>query len=101
VWKVVAILREYRPDLHIVPVDVNPTGSIVVSNLDPESTRLYACYPEIVRRYLEVDLTPELFEAHWATNRPLSVEEFFASFEAPGQRGGRQPAATASATVQK
>jgi hypothetical protein len=90
VWKLLPILREYRPDLRIVPVDVNPTGSIVVSNLDPESTRLSECYPEILRRYLEVELTPELFEAHWATNRPQAMQEFFATFDA--SRQARAPA---------
>lgn len=71
VWKVVTILREYRPDLRITPVDVVPTGSIVVSNLDPSSTRLSDAYFEIVDRFAAVTMTPDDFEAYWTVNRPI------------------------------
>jgi hypothetical protein len=40
VWKTVAILRKYRPDLHIHAVDAIPTGLILITNLDPSSTFL-------------------------------------------------------------
>lgn len=73
VWKVVEILRAYRPDLRIVPVDVQLTGSIVISNLDPASTVLDDRYFEIVDRYRDVELTPERFEAYWAANAPQPV----------------------------
>jgi hypothetical protein len=81
VWKVVSILREYRPDLRIIPVDVRPTGSIVASNLDPTSTLLYDRYFEIVDRFAAVDLTPEVFEAYWATNKPLPAATLTSGFD--------------------
>jgi hypothetical protein len=71
VWKVVDILREYRPDLRILPVDVQPTGSIVISNLDPASTLLSERYFEIVDRFARLEFTPETFEAYWAANAPI------------------------------
>jgi len=74
VWKVVSILRELRPDLRITPVDVRPTGSIMISNLDPTSTVLYDRYFEILDKYLPITLTPAVFEAYWKTNRPVSSE---------------------------
>jgi hypothetical protein len=74
VWKVVSILRELRPDLRITPVDVRPTGSIMISNLDPTSTVLYDRYFEILDKYLPIALTPAVFEAYWKTNRPVSSE---------------------------
>ncbi|MES2342840.1 MAG: class I SAM-dependent methyltransferase [Pseudomonadota bacterium] len=81
VWKVVSILREYRPDLRVVPVDVRPTGSMGISNLDPTSTVLEDRYFEIVDRYHAVALGPAEFEAYWATNRPLNGLEILKDFE--------------------
>lgn len=80
VWKVVSILRELRPDLRITPVDVRPTGSIMVSNLDPTSTVLYDRYFEILDRYAPMPLTPEAFEAYWKTNRPVSADAITSNF---------------------
>lgn len=74
VWKVVCALRQYRPDLRLTAVDVAPTGSIVVGNLDPSSTVLRESYDEILERYLEAPMSPEVFEAYWATNAPVTAE---------------------------
>ena len=73
VWKVVSVLRRYRPDLRIMPVDVVPTGSIVVSNLDPTSGVLQDSYDEIMDAYLRVEMTEEMFEAYWRTNAPMEA----------------------------
>ena len=73
VWKVVIALREYRPDLILTCVDVQPTGSIVVTNLDSSSTVLSDAYDEIVGRFMDMELTPERFEAYWQLNAPMSV----------------------------
>jgi hypothetical protein len=81
VWKVVSILREFRPDLRLTPVDVQPTGSIGVSNLDPTSTVLEDRYFEIVDRYHALDLTEEVFDAYWTLNKPVSVAEILKDFE--------------------
>lgn len=80
VWKVVTILREYRPDLRITPVDVVPTGSIVVSNLDPSSTRLSDAYFEIIDRFTAQTLTPQGYEAYWETNRPIPAASVLNDF---------------------
>jgi hypothetical protein len=74
VWKVVSILRELRPDLRITPVDVRPTGSIMISNLDPASTVLYDNYFDIIDRYRPIFFTPNLFEAYWAANKPTPAK---------------------------
>ena len=80
VWKVVSILREYRPDLRITPVDAVPTGSIVVSNLDPSSTVLRDAYFEIVDRYASVEFDTKTFEAYWKVNSPLAASELLSDF---------------------
>jgi hypothetical protein len=74
-WKVVEILRDYRPDLVLTPVDVAPTGSIAVTNLDPGSDRLKTAYDEIVGRWQDDELTAERLDRHWAANAPVPVPD--------------------------
>lgn len=52
VWKVVACLRDHRPDLSIDVVDVPPTGLAVVTGLDPTSSVLADRFEELVGAYL-------------------------------------------------
>jgi hypothetical protein len=51
IWRVVLILRMYRPDLHIVTLPALPTGLTLVSNLNPTSTVLESGYRTIVEWY--------------------------------------------------
>ncbi len=51
VWRLILLLREWRPDLDISVVDIAPTGLGVVRGLDPTSTSLTDHYEEIIRRY--------------------------------------------------
>ncbi len=80
VWKVVNILREYRPDLRITPVDVVPTGSIVVSNLDPSSTRLESAYFELMDRYAAMTLDERSYETYWTVNAPTPASALLDDF---------------------
>ena len=75
VWKLVEVLREYRPDLTLTPVDVQPTGSVAVTGLDPQSTRLSDAYAEIVARYADVQMDEARLAQHWRTNHPLPLPE--------------------------
>jgi hypothetical protein len=84
VWKVISVLREYRPDLRIMPVDVVPTGSMVVGNLDPTSTVLQTAYQEIMARYLHVEMTDEMFEAYWKINAPMDADAALRELNALG-----------------
>lgn len=38
VFKVLNVLREFRPDLVVIPLNTSPTGTLLVTNLDPNST---------------------------------------------------------------
>ncbi|NOD88832.1 MULTISPECIES: glycosyltransferase [unclassified Ruegeria] len=51
VWKIVPILREYRPDLKLELYDAAPTGIIVVEKLDPTNRVLQEKYNEICSVY--------------------------------------------------
>jgi hypothetical protein len=56
VWKMVLILREYRPDLRIYAFDSALTGMIIVTNLDPRSEVLAERYVEAVETFGPLDL---------------------------------------------
>ncbi len=56
VWKLVPILRQYRPDLKILVTDAAPTGLVFVTNLDPGSDVLERNYFEIMDAYMDLDL---------------------------------------------
>ena len=51
VWKIARILRDYRPDLTCLPVDVATGGLLIVAGLDSRSTVLRNAYDEIVERF--------------------------------------------------
>jgi hypothetical protein len=51
VWKVVSILREYRPELRLKIVATAPSGLCVVRGLEPASQVLREHLPEIVERF--------------------------------------------------
>ncbi|WP_342071033.1 glycosyltransferase family protein [Yoonia algicola] len=56
VWKIVPVLKKYRPDLEIEILDAAPTGLVIVSNLDPHNTVLEDNYDEILRDFVSVSL---------------------------------------------
>lgn len=51
VWKVVPILKTYRPDLKIFTIATKPTGLTCVTNLNPTSKTLIKFYSEIIEEY--------------------------------------------------
>ena len=53
VWKVVPILKKYRPDLRIYALDCPPSGLIMITNLDPSNTTLEDKYYDIVKEFEE------------------------------------------------
>jgi hypothetical protein len=59
VWKLLPILRKYRPDLQVVVFDCGPTGLVACSGLDPYSSVIQSNYKNIVEEF-----------------SPLALEEF-------------------------
>jgi hypothetical protein len=57
VWKVIPILKKYRPDLRILFLDCPPTGLVAISRLEPQSTILSDSYYQIVDEFRELDLS--------------------------------------------
>jgi hypothetical protein len=48
VWRCALLLKRRRPDLRIMAVDTRPTGLLLVTNLDPNSTILRDRYVSLV-----------------------------------------------------
>lgn len=59
VWKVVSILREYRPELRVKIVATAPSGLCVVRGLDSASLVLEERLPEILERFRELPYPAE------------------------------------------
>ncbi|HEY6240001.1 MAG TPA: tetratricopeptide repeat protein [Burkholderiales bacterium] len=55
IWRLVLLLRKYRPDLRVNVIATAPTGLGVVRGLDPASRTLHEHLDEIVREFLAVD----------------------------------------------
>lgn len=55
VWRIAEILAEYRPDLDCTLVDTEPTGTLVVTGLDPANRVLHDRYDEIVGQHVRDD----------------------------------------------
>lgn len=55
IWRLVLLLRKYRPDLSVNVVATAPTGLGVVRGLDPGSRKLEERYDEIVSEFLALD----------------------------------------------
>ncbi|MFC3322106.1 class I SAM-dependent methyltransferase [Mesorhizobium cantuariense] len=62
VYKLVAILRKFRPDLIVETYDVEIKGICVVSGLRPGDTTLMDAYPDIEASILRGDYQPETIE---------------------------------------
>ena len=65
VFKMIPVLREYRPDLTLIPVDTTPTGLLVVLGADPGNGVLKAQYDEIIEAWVTPDpqvIPPEILE---------------------------------------
>jgi hypothetical protein len=56
VWKIVPVLREYRPDIELVCLDARPAGLAVCTRLNPEDHTLRDKYDEIIDRWRDVKL---------------------------------------------
>jgi hypothetical protein len=82
VWKIVPILRKFRPDLKVVNLDAPPTGLTLVTNLYPKSTILLDRYHDITSEFDGVQLVDYGVvrlhtEANFVSTRTLDKLEDF------------------------
>lgn len=67
VYKLMAVLRDHRPDLVVIPVDTTPTGVLVVLGADRSSRILADRYDQILREWVVPD--PQAVPAAVLTRR--------------------------------
>ena len=65
VWKLLPILRKYRPDVRVMVLDCPPTGLVACSQLDPRSEALSSAYQEITEDFWPEILNETKIEALW------------------------------------
>jgi len=82
VWKVVQILKRYRPDLHMVTADTQPTGNVALTDLDPSSTVLRDNYYNIVAEYLALPSDDAAIEQFYNEIQLTSTSSILSGFEA-------------------
>ncbi|MGR3542336.1 MAG: glycosyltransferase family protein [Hasllibacter sp.] len=66
VWKLVPILRRWRPDLEVEVLRCPPSGLVVVTGLDPKSTVLRDAYEAIRAEWDAPAVTPQSVAAELA-----------------------------------
>ena len=54
IWRLMLALNEYRPDLEIVTLDVDPSGLGVVRGFNGPNDVLESCYDQIVEKYMTI-----------------------------------------------
>jgi methyltransferase family protein len=69
VWRVMNVFNIYRKDLRVMQVDTQPTGSLVVFNVDPSSTVLRTNLPHIETMIHAQSPTPP----DWVLNRSEAI----------------------------
>lgn len=57
VWKLIPILRKYRPDLKLTVLSCRPTGLVLISKLDPANRDLKKNYDKIVADWIDTELS--------------------------------------------
>jgi len=53
IWKIIPILRQWRPELVLAAVDTVPTGSLLVAGLDPSNDVLWDNFDTIVEAAID------------------------------------------------
>jgi hypothetical protein len=55
IWKIIPILKKYRPELRILFLDCPPTGLVAISGLQKKSHVLRDCYFKIIEEFRDLD----------------------------------------------
>jgi hypothetical protein len=80
IWRLIVLLKKYRPDLSIHTIGTPPTGLGLVTRLDPTSTVLRSRLPELIAEGLALDFSAiaprraqalNLLPYHWPDVRQL------------------------------
>lgn len=67
VWKIIPVLKQYRPDLSIEILDCRPTGLVAITGLDPSSRVLSDAYDDIIKWHAAQKNDTAELGAYWET----------------------------------
>ncbi len=76
VWRLVPILKKYRPEIRLYCMDAHPTGLVLMTGLDPSSTVLSDNYDAIVAEMNGMNLAKIGLREHLASLPPLPTADF-------------------------
>jgi hypothetical protein len=65
VWKLLPILKKYRPDLRLHVLDCPPTGLVAITRVDPASRILADSYYDIVDQHAGSNLDDDGLRSFW------------------------------------
>jgi hypothetical protein len=80
VWKLLPILKKYRPDLRVHVLDCPPTGLVAITRVDPTSRSLADCYYDIVDQYATTVMDGDRLQSFW---EELELTESIPLFQEP------------------
>lgn len=67
VWKILHILRQHRPDLLLMPINTEPTGTLLVFGADPQNRVLWNVYDYLMALEMrDADPPAAVLERHGA-----------------------------------
>lgn len=78
VWKIIPVLKKFRPDLEVFVLDCAPTGLVGITNLDPDSDALSKNLQEITGLMRDLDLENYTIERLWQDFPVLSSKALMA-----------------------
>lgn len=87
-WKLLAVLRDLRPDLRVRSVSAAPTGLTIVDRLSPGSEMLSRRYDEIVERYSPLSWNDYLARRHELSHSLENALGALNELPEHAQRGG-------------
>lgn len=76
VWRVIMMLKKYRPDITMHCMDAHPTGLVLLTDLDPTSTVLSTNYEQIVSEMKSLELVKIGLRPYIASLPVLPTSEF-------------------------
>ncbi|MHB2208475.1 hypothetical protein [Methylobacterium sp. CM6257] len=74
VWKIIPVLKNFRPDLEVFVLDCAPTGLVGITNLDPGSDTLSKNLQEITGLMRDLDLESYTIDRLWQEFPVLSSQ---------------------------
>lgn len=79
VWKLIPILKTHRPDLKIEVLNCRPTGLVLVSGLNPKSTKLKQNYDQIVAEWIPIEMADYGVARFFDSFDPVDADGFVAA----------------------